>query len=829
MKILIDLQSCQSGSRHGGIGRYSMNLASAMVRNAGQHEIHFLLNASLADGLQELKDELATLVSPTQIHCFAAIAPTREIFEENKFRARASEYTREAVISNLNPDIVHVTSLIEGLHEDVVTSVGRLFPGSLTAVILYDLIPMVEHDKYLRDSRVEAHYFRKIDEMKNAGVLLAISEFSRREGIELLDIPDDRVTNISSAVDSKFQPIKFPEPVIAELKSRYGIDDKYLMYTGSFDQRKNHATLIKAFAQLPLDIRGDVQLLIVGNGWDDVYAHLRSVAAEAGLAPRDVIFAGKVPDQDLLPLYNACHLLVFPSLQEGFGLPVLEAMSCGTPVIGSNTTSIPEVIGLEEALFDPYSVDSVSEKIAQVLRDEPFRQHIRQHGLARSKEFSWDISAQKALAAMERQIDREQGRAVKAVPCSVSEVIQKIVSLPEARNASYNDQIALAMELEKVEQIRSNTARELLLEKNNVGFISTWNTRCGIASYSEQLIKYLPYTPVIFAPYASEQTQADTWNVLRCWQSSHDDLKELSARIEEFDIKTLVIQFNYGFFDFGRLSVFLDEQISQGREVIITLHSTSDPAGVTEKRLSLLAASLSKCRKVLIHSPKDAERLKQLGVQNVAIFPHGVLQHDPKHARAINPRSFKIASYGFFLPNKGLLELIEAVSQLRASGLNVQLMMVNARYPAPVSETLIANAKQLVATRGLTEHVRIIDDYLPDESSLALLEEADILVYPYQKTGESSSAAVRTGLVTKRPIAVTPLSIFEDVGDAVFYLPGTTPEDISAGILDIIEQASTNSEGFTKVMSQLENWLERHQYSSVSSSLNDLITKRIAD
>ncbi|CDF86802.1 glycosyl transferase group 1 [Pseudomonas knackmussii B13] len=826
MKILIDLQSCQSGSKHGGIGRYSMNLASAMVRNSGAHEIHFLLNSSITEDLQELNAELQRLVPVDHIHMFSSVVPARESDDANKFRTRASEYVREALISSLQPDALFITSLIEGLGDDVITSVGNIFPSCSTAVILYDLIPLVEREKYLNDPRASAHYFRKLDEMKKAGLLLSISEFSRQEGIELLKLPSSQIKNISSAVDEKFQPTELPEEEIKAVKDKYGISDKFLMYTGSFDQRKNHAALIKAFAQLSLATRKGIQLLIVGNGWDGVYSRLRTIAAEAGLEPADILFAGKVPDQDLLALYNCCHLFVFPSLQEGFGLPVLEAMSCGTPVICSNVTSIPEVIDLDEALFDPYSVESISQKIAELLTNESLRKDIRQHGIIRAKEFSWDISAQKALAAIEQQFQPLHSELDAASVPTTIELINKVTALPEAAEATTSDLIALAIALEEVERVRYVTQQQLLRGKTNVGFITTWSSRCGIASYSEQLVKPLAVQPVIFAPYARELTHPDNWNVIRCWHQERDPLKILSARIDELEIETLVIQFNYGFFDFEMFSTFLEQQIDRKRKVIITLHSTTDPDGVEEKRLQRLTSSLSKCNSVLVHSKKDRKHLQQLGLENVSIFPHGVLEHTPRNARAVNARDFLIASYGFFLPNKGLLELIEAISILCAHGVSAKLIMVNSRYPAPESENLIKKAKEQIIRLNLHEQIRIIDDYLPDEESLALLEEADLLVYPYQKTGESSSAAVRTGLVTKRPVAVTPLPIFDDVKDAVFYLPGTSPQDISSGILEIIEQASIKSESFMKVMNQLEGWLKDHQFPEVSARLGELIAAR---
>ena len=159
-----------------------------------------------------------------------------------------------------------------------------------------------------------------------------------------------------------------------------------------------------AYSLLSQELRAEHQLVIVSKIQEDERDNLIQLAKQAGLVENELILTGYVPDEDLIALYNLATLFVFPSKHEGFGLPVLEAMACGAPVIGSNTTSVPEVIGWEEALFDPYSAKSIAQKMGFALQDETWRTQLREHGLRQARKFSWDASAKRAIKAFEDNI-----------------------------------------------------------------------------------------------------------------------------------------------------------------------------------------------------------------------------------------------------------------------------------------------------------------------------------------------------------------------------------------------------------------------------------------
>jgi glycosyltransferase involved in cell wall biosynthesis len=194
------------------------------------------------------------------------------------------------------------------------------------------------------------------------------------------------------------------------------------------------------------------------------------------------------------------------------------------------------------------------------------------------------------------------------------------------------------------------------------------------------------------------------------------------------------------------------------------------------------------------------------------MFPHGVLEYSPA-IKARNDKEKVIASYGFFLPHKGLLELIEAISIMVKSGEKVKLRMINAEYPVLVSSELIDTARRKIDQLKLSKHIELITDYLSDEESLDRMSGADLIVFPYQQTGESSSAAVRYGLATGCPIAVTPLPIFDDVGGAVLKLPGFSPAEIAQGLTQIIHQIQKDAPEIQRVREEAERWRKVHSYS----------------
>ncbi|MCG2784200.1 MAG: glycosyltransferase [Anaerolineae bacterium] len=1205
MRILIDLQGAQTESRFRGIGRYSMALTEQIVQQADSHDVWVVLNNNFPETLDTIKSNFNGLVHQSQILTFSALAPVTNS-AQNTWRVQTAQLLREAFLANLKPDIVYVTSLIEGFIDDAVTSVGLWETPGKTAVTLYDLIPLLNRDTYLIDQQTKNRYYEKIEFLKRADILLSISEYARQECIDSLRIAPEHIVNISTAASDKFKKVNVSKDEKKLLFQQYKITRPFIMYTGGFDARKNLPNLFEAISLLPSRLLKNYQVLIAGKAPQDQKLWLEAQSAKFGLK-NQVIIADYVPDDDLVKLYSTCELFVFPSIHEGFGLPALEAMSCGAPVIGSNRTSIPEVIERKDALFDPTKPELIAKKIAETLSDDNFRRSLREYGLEQSKKFSWKESAKRALAAFEAiapnsnqnrsfflpdkkhydnlinaiseipdtpigptnddlintaraifdnektvdrvlracellneklkwriegtfhdnyslsLLNRETARALTKlghevavwssnqpgfyipekdilskylaenpdiaqmyqraekiddknadvvsrniyppyvsdmkgrinllhhyaweesgfpgewvhefnnylqgitclsnhvqktlidhgvnIPLSVSSCgvdhwervipdknfqikakkfrflhvsscfprkgadilldaygqcftnfddvsliiktfknphnqIHELLAYRKKNNHHFpevviieedltdgqlkslyeqchvmvgpsrgegfglpfaeamlsglpvittrwggqldfcNDETAWLIDY-KFEQAqthfelfdsvwaepdsedlarkmreaytcsmekrgkKADIGRRLLLEKflwagvaqrvvesarnwasipeephPNIGWITTWNTKCGIATYSAHLLRSMPNKIHILAAHTDTRTGVDHAFITRCWHQDtrpeKDDLNQLSKLIDEKKLETLVIQFNYVFFDFEKLNVFLEKQIDAGRIVIIIFHSTQDPDSIPGKKLRTLMPALARCQRLLVHSINDLNNLKDIGlIDNVTLFPHGVLEYTPGPKAARKEKM--VASYGFFLPHKGLLELIDAFAQMIKSGEKVKLLMVNAEYPVPASAELIQKARAQIEKLNIGKYVNLTTEYLPDKESLDLVAEADLIVFPYQETGESSSAAVRYGLATGRPVAVTPLAIFDDVSPAVLRLPGVFPDQIARGITEILHNIEKNTTTVQRVEERANRWRRTHYYYQLSARLYGMI------
>jgi glycosyltransferase involved in cell wall biosynthesis len=425
------MQGAQASNRNRGIGRYSTSLTQAILRNNSEHEIVVVLSAAFADTIDPIKDDLHGLISPENICIWHPICPASHIDDNNDHNRKIAQCHREAFLASLTPDLVLVTSLFEGLVDDAITSVSER-SNLPTAVVLYDLIPFINQEVYLENPVVLRWYSEKIEYLKQADLLLAISQSSANEAIDYLGFNVASVVNISTAAEKHFKPTAISSVQETQVRNRYGLLQNFVMYTGGIDQRKNIEGLIKAYANLSKDLRKEHQLAIVCSIQPEAKEKLTQLSKSVGLDSSEIVFTGFVPEEDLVALYNLSTLFVFPSWHEGFGLPALEAMQCGKPVIAANTSSLPEVVGLYEALFDPLNEQSITDKLQIALTDKNFRNHLAQHGLQQAQKFSWDETAIKALEAIENRFSQNKKQAA-SLP-TVKHKLAFISPLPPERS-----------------------------------------------------------------------------------------------------------------------------------------------------------------------------------------------------------------------------------------------------------------------------------------------------------------------------------------------------------------------------------------------------------
>ncbi|WP_336975205.1 glycosyltransferase [Sphingobium aromaticiconvertens] len=409
MRIVIDMQPCQNGSRHRGIGRHSMSFVRAMVKSGRDHEYILAFNRSFPDGIDEIRRSFDGLLPPSAFVIYSVPPMATAADPLNAWRNRAAEMVRAHFLESLSPDIVFVPSLFEGFWDNTVVSVEKDAPY-LTAVTLYDLIPLEDLPRYLGGEDDRAAYFRRLNDARHADLLLAISHYVADEAVARIGVPENKVVVAYCGVDDMFQVPQDDALETMALLNRYGITRPYVMTASPLEPRKNIEGLIAGFASMTKQVRDGHQLVFAGKMDAFAQRYISGLARDEGLAEGTVVFPGFIPDADLPTLYHRSSVFAFPSYSEGFGLPLLEAMACGTPVVGSFCTSIPEVLGRSDLACDPANVVEIGQAIERILTDTGLQQELRAFGPRRAALFSWEKSAAVALDALE-MLQRERGHA----------------------------------------------------------------------------------------------------------------------------------------------------------------------------------------------------------------------------------------------------------------------------------------------------------------------------------------------------------------------------------------------------------------------------------
>lgn len=256
-------------------------------------------------------------------------------------------------------------------------------------VNIHDLIPL-EMAPNAEETKVWLSRVKLISERSRR--ILTGSEYSKRKLMEVLGTPEEKIVVNPWAPDKSVVRVEDPA-VVGAAKMRYGLraDEPYLFAFGASDPRKNTAGLIRAYAALPESVRREFRLLVVGIQ-DASLPEFQSLAAELHLGDQAKL-CGFTPEADISPLLSGATVLCFASKYEGFGLPILDAFLCGTPLLAGNRTSLPEVGGDAAHYIDPYDLDSIRDGLLTMLTDEPYRRSLSQRGLERSRLFSWERTA----------------------------------------------------------------------------------------------------------------------------------------------------------------------------------------------------------------------------------------------------------------------------------------------------------------------------------------------------------------------------------------------------------------------------------------------------
>lgn len=353
-----------------GIGRYTYNLINKMPEVAPDADFVIFHDPRLLNTRYDVED----LARHPNLQLVSVDVPTLSLKEQHRLPSLAK---------SLSLDLLHSPYYIK-----------PYWLSCPSVVTIHDLIPMI-YPQHL-PHRWTAWIFRATASLavRRTNQIIAVSESTSRDLASLFGASQAQVTVVHEAADERFRPLERKES--NSVLQRYGLPRQYILYLGINKPHKNLVFLLQVFSQVETEAK-----LVLAGREDPRYPQARQEAERLNLSER-VVFLGEVADHDLPMLYGGAELFVFPSLYEGFGLPVLEAMACGTPVICSNRSSLPEIVGDAALTLDPLDRDAWVAALTELLEKEALRAEMRTKGLRRAQTFSWEDTARRTWLVYQR-------------------------------------------------------------------------------------------------------------------------------------------------------------------------------------------------------------------------------------------------------------------------------------------------------------------------------------------------------------------------------------------------------------------------------------------
>lgn len=705
MRVAFDAQCFHStgDSRTRGIGRYSQKLVDEFSQTAQDQSVSILINGEDGSGMSG-RPNLRHLSIPF-------LYPLHQEFNRSLlgFSYEIGEY-----------DILHVLSPIEPQHV-AVSSRGLVPWGTKLVVTLYDLIPLVYHQHYLSDPVTRRQYLEAIEIYHEADHIVSISHASKNDAVKLMGISPDKITVLP--------PIRSP---LAEQVAQPTVWDrakeKYLLYTGGDDFRKNIDGLVRAVSIVKNGGIDDILVKIACKVSTDTRHRIEKMALDLGVE-NNVVMLGYVPDEDLISLYRAAYGVIFPSHYEGLGMPVIEAMSYGQPILCGDNSSMPELVGNCGLYFNSSIPSDIAGAIETLWVDQHLRNEYAERSARRYSEIPFDLMGETLLSVYKRQISSE--------------------SRP----------------------------------RRSVAIASPWPpSKSGIADYSERLsnalAEYVNVTKI-----GPENSLCEVMDIVRSAHALilhmgnsefHDFLWEyLIGNVEQTYILVLHDLYLAGYWYHNSVVTRQDPNryISElaycegesgeeyGSKVIQGIQSFSPTDYMMNKR------ALDHASMVIVHSKWARAKLEQSHPWvHVVPFPHRLVER--RQTFVSGSSSILIGAFGHVASSKLPFEIIESIGQLRRHGYDVKLIFIG-ELSGSIERSILETINKL----ALQEHVTVTG-YVSDEELVEWLSKIHISVnlrFPYQ--GESS-ASLADVLGAGIPSIVTDVGSFGEIpSDVVLKVP----------------------------------------------------------
>jgi glycosyltransferase involved in cell wall biosynthesis len=395
VRLLVDAQCIASSSSLRGIGRYALSLVRALVQTAGEHQVEVLLASGAEPArLLRARTALEQLLPARAIHVFDAAWPWQHLAAGLR---PAAEAAAAAAAASLGADALLVLSAFER-DDETVLAMGMRSTGLPTATVLYDLIPALEPDTYLMGPEASS-YWRRYEQLATSDALLAISEHSASQARRALG---ERCPPITPIWGGPYPHGAFPafESDVDALPDLV-LPDEFVLSVGGDHPRKNLDRLVQAWARVPSGVRDGMPLVLACRLNPGTVRRLKRAAQRSGLRRRDLVLAGRVSERTLHTLYTRAQAFVFPSTEEGLGMPALEAMHADCPTLLARGSSLSELADEEAGFFDPLDIEDMAGALTRALADAATLDSLRQAARRSTQAYTWERTAARAWRALE--------------------------------------------------------------------------------------------------------------------------------------------------------------------------------------------------------------------------------------------------------------------------------------------------------------------------------------------------------------------------------------------------------------------------------------------
>ena len=355
-----------------GIGQYAEELVRYLVKNDTTDQFHVFVTGEANHAFPIYAPNLTKLAVPYRHYTYS------------------EQFLYPTILKKTKLDLIHYTNFNSPI----------FFKGIKSVVTIHDLTLWFFPGR--KQKGVFKRWLYRIviqRACQNAQHIIAITETTKKEIVKMLKIDPAKITVVYEAASERYRPLADPVG-LESMKRKFNITKPYFLYMGQWRAHKNVVRLIRAFALVRRRYQLDYQL-VLGSKIDPAYPQIQSTIKELGLKD-DVILTGYISDNELPQLYGGADCFVFPSLYEGFGLPPLEAMSCGTPVASSNVSCMPEVLGDAARYFDPLDVEEMARVMAEIGKSYSLKRELREKGLRQARLYSFDRMAEETLAVYHR-------------------------------------------------------------------------------------------------------------------------------------------------------------------------------------------------------------------------------------------------------------------------------------------------------------------------------------------------------------------------------------------------------------------------------------------